>query len=236
MKKVLIGLGVVVVVIVGLVMFVGSNLDGIAKAAIESIGTKMLGVDVSVAAVELSLSEGRGSIRGLEVANPPGYSSNPALALGELTLSLDADAGAISLIRVADTTIRAEAKGETSNFDELMSGLVSDAPADESEAVDESGEPISLRIDRIEIEAAVATLMSDDRDEPIDLEIREMVFTDLEGTGEEIASQVFSQVLSEIGGAVKQAMRAAVEEAVDEAVEEKKEEAKKGLLKKLRGN
>ena len=117
-----------------------------------------------------------------------------------------------------------------------MSGLVSDAPADESEAVDESGEPISLRIDRIEIEAAVATLMSDDRDEPIDLEIREMVFTDLEGTGEEIASQVFSQVLSEIGGAVKQAMRAAVEEAVDEAVEEKKEEAKKGLLKKLRGN
>ncbi len=52
-------------------------------------------------AVELKLEEGRGSIRGLEVANPAGYSPGSALSFGELTLEMDKASRAVALVRAA---------------------------------------------------------------------------------------------------------------------------------------
>jgi hypothetical protein len=236
MKKIAIAIAVLVVLLGVAIMFIGSNLDGIARAAIVGVGSKALGVEVGVGGVELALAEGSGTIRDLSVANPPGYGGGQALQFGELTLSLDTDAKAITLIRVAGTEINAIAKDETNNFEELLGGLEGDAPAEESEAVDEDGEPVSMRIDRIEVEAARATLESPELEEPMDLQIDELVFTDLEGTGEQIAGQIFGQLLAEISGAIKDAMRTAVEDAVEEAVDQKKEEAKEGIRDRLKRN
>jgi len=235
MKTLLIVVAVVVVLVAGAVFYVGSNLDSIVQSAIENIGTEMLGVEVSVGGVELALKEGRGSIRGFEIANPPGYSRSPAFAIDELTLKLDFKSGAIQLIRAGAPEIRVETKGETNNFEALLGGLAAPAPADESEVQTEDGEPLQLTIDKIEIEAANATLISDDGSEPTELSIQALTFTNLSGTAEEITSQVIRQLLTTISDAVKQAVREAAHQAVETKKGEVKENARQSLRDKLKG-
>jgi len=89
MKKIMIfGLAAVAVLVV-VSFYVLSNLDSIVQRAIEKYGSEILGTRVTVGAVEIGLTEGRGTIRGLRVANPPGFSSGDALSLGEITIQID---------------------------------------------------------------------------------------------------------------------------------------------------
>ncbi len=237
MKKLLIAAAVLIVLIVAAVNFLSENLDAIAESAIEAIGSKALGVDVAVGGVELELEEGRGSIRGLEVANPEGYSAANALSFGELTLEIDKASGAVALVRAAAPEILVETKGESNNVEALLEGLASEAPpAEESEVETPAGEPLSLRIDRVEIEAARAVVTGDGREEPLEVAVDQLVFTGLEGTAEQIAEQVLDQVLAHVRDAVGAALRAAVEEKVEEKKEELEEGLRDALEEKLEGD
>jgi hypothetical protein len=70
MKKLLIAGAVVLVLIVGGVAFLASNLDSIVEKAIETIGPQMTGVSVKVKKVSLALTDGRGEIGGWWSATP----------------------------------------------------------------------------------------------------------------------------------------------------------------------
>jgi hypothetical protein len=79
-----------IVVAVGAVLYyVAQNLDSIVENAIEAYGSELTGTAVRVASVEIALTEGRGTIRGLRIANPSGFSSGDAFSLGEITLAID---------------------------------------------------------------------------------------------------------------------------------------------------
>ena len=95
--KVVIGVVVVLVLAVaGAGVFLLQNLDGIVKDLIEDIGTEVVGQKVSVADVKVNLAEGSASISGLSVANPPGFSAEPASAMpesGEIPCSFPAEQG-----------------------------------------------------------------------------------------------------------------------------------------------
>ena len=75
---------VVVVVIVGLVGF-----DDIVKVAVERAGSKVTKVEVTLDEADVSLTKGTAVLRGLSVANPPGFKTERAFALGEISVSLD---------------------------------------------------------------------------------------------------------------------------------------------------
>lgn len=105
MKKILIGVGVLVTVIIGAFVFLLSSLDTIVKKVIEDVGSQVTGVKVSVGGVKISLSEGKGSISGLTIANPPGFSSDPAIRLGEISLALDTGSVNKNPVVVKDVTI-----------------------------------------------------------------------------------------------------------------------------------
>jgi uncharacterized protein involved in outer membrane biogenesis len=81
-----IGLLAVVAVVV---YFVNFRLDGVVRSAIERHGSEVTGTAVRVKGVDIDLRAGRGTIRGVTVANPPGYSSAPALSLSEITIDLE---------------------------------------------------------------------------------------------------------------------------------------------------
>ena len=89
MRKILIALATVVVVGVGAFLYLWSNLDSIVKTAIEEVGSRVTGVPVHVAAVKIALKEGRGSLSGLTVGNPAGFTSANAFSLGEISLAID---------------------------------------------------------------------------------------------------------------------------------------------------
>jgi hypothetical protein len=80
---------VLVLVIVGVGVFLYNSIDPIVKAAIEKYGSEITGTKVSVSSVEFSLKSGRGTIRGITVHNPKGFSSDHAFRLGEITVDID---------------------------------------------------------------------------------------------------------------------------------------------------
>ena len=59
---------VLVLLIAGVGAYVVLNSGGLIKDAIEASGPDFLGADVSVAEVDISLVEGSGAIRGLDIA------------------------------------------------------------------------------------------------------------------------------------------------------------------------
>ena len=69
MKRVFVFGGIAVVavfaVIIVLVIFVFSSLDGIVLAAVEKLGTEIVGANVSLVDVEISAASGKGTLRGL---------------------------------------------------------------------------------------------------------------------------------------------------------------------------
>ena len=179
-KKILIGVGVVVLIIVILVMVLLGNLNGIVKGVIEKVGTSVTGVPVTVGSVDIKVSEGSAAIKELSVANPAGFSAKPMLDFGELAVKLDVKGKIINLVKVASPHILFEQKGKTSNFQTLMDNMSKDAeekPAEEpakEEPAPAEGEPAIIQIDLIEIIDAQVTVISDAEDEPRNVTIKSL--------------------------------------------------------------
>lgn len=129
MKKVFIVFAAVVVLIVAGVIYMLSNIDSLVAKAIEKHGTRVTQTSVSVSGVELSLKEGRGSIKGLCVESPDGFEVRDAFTLGDITLDIDiqslrGEPIVIDEIRVSAPVVNVEVK-ETgaSNIDELRKNV-----------------------------------------------------------------------------------------------------------------
>lgn len=80
---------VAVIAIVGVVVFIYSNLDSIVKDAVEEYGPQFTGVSVELAKVELSPESGEGKLSGLIVGNPKGYQTDSAFKLGSISMNID---------------------------------------------------------------------------------------------------------------------------------------------------
>ncbi len=88
MKRVLIiGAAVLLLAIIAIAVFLNNNMDSIVKGAIEKNGSAVLGTEVSVGSVDISLKSGRGTIRDVRVKNPDGYKGD-AFTLAEITLDV----------------------------------------------------------------------------------------------------------------------------------------------------
>lgn len=88
-KKILIGVVVLLVILAGGAYYLYSNLGGIIKAAIEDYGSQATQTQVKVNNVKLSLTSGEGAISGMSIGNPKGYSASNAFALGVVSLKVD---------------------------------------------------------------------------------------------------------------------------------------------------
>ena len=89
MKKALIVLAVLAVLIAGGVYWAYNSLDVIVKVALEHYGPGVVGVSLKVGDVTISPRDGRGSLKGVEIGNPPGFSAPRAALLGEVAVALD---------------------------------------------------------------------------------------------------------------------------------------------------
>ena len=106
------GGGLLATLAIGILLLM-QNLDALVKEAIVRYGSAAAGTSVQVAAVDISLREGRGTLRGLSVANPPGYSQEALFVLDNISIALDrstvtADVPVINDIRVGASAFRYE--------------------------------------------------------------------------------------------------------------------------------
>jgi len=196
----LLGLGVVLLAVGAGVLWFTTSIDGAVARAIEQYGGEALGTRVQVSSVEIRLREGRGTIRGLRVANPAGFSSAEAISFEELTLAIDPNSIlespiVISQIRLVDPRIRFELDaGGKSNLDALKRNVEAYAPASEpaaesaESASSESAGPadeasdLRLRIAELSMEKGQATAdLSAVGDEERQLELPSFQLSDIGG-------------------------------------------------------
>ena len=145
MKKVLIGVAALLLVVVGGLVFVWSNLDSIVKNAIETYGSEATKTTVSVAEVKLALENGEAKISGLKVGNPVGFTDPNIFELGMISTKIDTSTINQNPIVIDEIIISAPAvvyeinKAGVSNVDVLKKNLGGGSGDSKSTASSESG-------------------------------------------------------------------------------------------------
>jgi len=132
MKKVLwIGGGavaVIVAVIIAVAIYIYSSLDDIVETAIERFGSEATKTEVAVDGVSISPTDGKGSLSGLSVGNPAGFSSSNAFELGAISLAVDtgsvtSDVVVVNEIVVAAPVVNYEFGDSGSNLDAIKANV-----------------------------------------------------------------------------------------------------------------
>jgi hypothetical protein len=237
--KVVVGVGVVLVIcIVGVVLLLRSNLDALVKAAIEHYGTEVTGTRVSLDSVELSLGDGKGTIRGLKVANPPGFSGGNAFELDQITFVVDLGSIAANPIVLEELIVisprvsyerNAEGKG---NLDVILDNLKKAEGEPSSQAPEEpGGEAKRLKIDRFVFEGGRMKITMPQLKEPLDEELPEIKLSNVGGADGGTPSQIGTQVMREfVNSAARLAARRGAEEMIKRKLGDGAAEKAKGLL------
>ena len=128
MKRWAIGFALVFAVLAGGAYWLYTSLDFVVKSAIERFAPDILGVPVSVRSVKLSTADGHGTLRGVEIGNPPGYSAPRAARVGAITVGVDPatirdDVVVIREILVEAPEIAYEVKGGTNNLEAIQRNI-----------------------------------------------------------------------------------------------------------------
>jgi len=158
---------VLVLLIGGLLWFGYSQIDNIIKMAVEKGGSEVLKVPVKLASVSMSPFSGSGSIQGLEIGNPAGFSASVAVRISEAELvinteSVSSDKVVIKLIKFVEPEINLEAGASGTNLSQIATNAQmadsraatreTTAPARaESKSV---GQPVKLQVDELIISSA----------------------------------------------------------------------------------
>ncbi len=167
MNKIIIGFVVILVVAVaGAGYYLMQNLDGIVKSLVEEVGTEVTNAQVRVREVKINLAEGRATLSGLTVANPPGFSSDPLFTLGNISVAIDTSSltGPVYLIEeisIDGVHVLAEQKGAITNVQKFMDGMPKSGDSDDVGDTGSNEVDIKLAIGRIVFSDGTMELRSD---------------------------------------------------------------------------
>ncbi|MBQ0721611.1 MAG: hypothetical protein KBT88_01690 [Gammaproteobacteria bacterium] len=128
MKMIIKILGVLVLVVAVLVGLSLYYLDSGVKKAIETFGPQYTKTRVELMDVSLSPLSGKGSLTGLTIGNPQGFSDANAFSLGEVAIVIDtqtlsADPVVIHSIRIIAPQIIFEQGKKSTNLQQLLKNI-----------------------------------------------------------------------------------------------------------------
>jgi len=193
--KFLVGLVVVLVIAVGAVVF---YLDRIVATALEQSGSYALGVETRVDSVSIGLISGHSAIRGLAVANPPGFERPHFLQMEEGSVDLRVfellgDPVAVQRIAIRGVDVTLERRGRQLNYAAIMEHLDQLAAAEDTGAApaeEEAGPTKGFVIREIVIEgvrAHAALFLGGGKQKELSIEVPEIR---LENVGSESSGGV----------------------------------------------
>jgi hypothetical protein len=214
-RKLGIGLAVLVVLLVAGAVFLLSSLDTIVAAAIEKYGSQVTQTPVQVSSVNIDLKSGSAAITELRVGNPDGFRAPDIFSLGGISTRIDTgtitrDPVVIDEINIDVPRVIYEInKAGDSNIKALERNIAeATGPSQaESESAGDAGGPRlvirKLVIDRGEIEANVAAL----GDKQMSAKLPRIQLNDIGqksggATGAEVAKQVIEALIAKVGPAV----------------------------------
>jgi len=146
-----------ITVVVAAVVFLYLNKDALVEAAIEKAGTEVTQTRVEVAGVKLELTSGEGTISGLEVDSPAGFTRKQIFTLGQVTVGIDPKTVTDKVVVINKVIIKAPQifyeindKGD-SNLDVLKQNVQKLTSGNKQPS---SGEGVKLIIKKLVIEGA----------------------------------------------------------------------------------
>lgn len=241
MKKIILlgGLVALLGVYLGLTFFLGS----IVKAGVNSFGPKLTQTKVELAGANISPLTGSGTLTGLTVGNPKGWSENNAFALGKVHVdvqpfSLFGDHIVINEIAIDGPEFLYETKIVASNIKDLLKNIEGFTGDGGQAAATKTGQPIKFVVKKFRLTNGVARLGVGAAALPVPLP--PIALDDLgtkEGgiTPDQLAGTVMKQVLGGIVSGTANALGQVGSTAGAASLEKTKEAAKKAgdSLKKL---
>ncbi len=198
-------LWIIVAVIIGipilLILVVLLRLDSIVRMGVQVGGTRALGVQTRLDSANVSLWGRSISLRGLDVANPKGF-TNPSFLKADL-ISVSAEVGALRkkeihlyLVTLDGPEITYEFAKPKTNLATLMDNLKGNGEG--PKPAQEKGEPVKLKIDRFTLSNAKVHLVVYGK--PFDVSLGTVVINNLDdGHGNAIPTdQVLDRVLAKL--------------------------------------
>ncbi len=248
-KKILLSsvLAIVVAVLAALV-YLSSNLDSLIKSAIEKYGSQITGAPITVSGVDISPSTGAGTIRGLRVGNPPGFSGKPAFELDQITVSINTASltgspVVIDEILIAGTRVNvvANSSGQTNieainrNAKNYSAPSAPESKPAEPTKPEDTSPATLLRIAKFTFEqGAVSADLSQAGGKEYNTELPQLRLNNLGGTAGATPAAIGKEVTDAVTDAVSRVVaRRGVDELIDRNLDGREAEAAKGLLKGL---
>lgn len=240
---------VLVIVVVAAAVFLWSNLDSIVEQVMEEQGSKVTQTKVDVDGVKLELTSGKGSIKGIGIDAPAGFSRPQIFTLDKISVAVDPKTVTKDVIVIDEIIIDAPQifyeindKG-VANVDVLKNNISKLSSGSSSKPASSSGDPgkevkliiRKLVIDKTEVDARIAAL--DNKD--ISANIPKIVLTDLGkskggASPADIAQQVTSVLIKKVTKAIAdKGMQQYLGKSAEEAKAELKAKAETQVKEKL---
>ncbi len=222
MKLIIKILGVLVLVVVILVGASLYYLDSGIKKAVETFGPQYTKTRVELNDVSLSPLSGKGSLGGLAIGNPQGFSDANAFYLGEIAIVIDtqtlsSNPVVIHSVRIIAPEITVEQNKKTTNLQQLLKNIEQSAESVESTssgasegAAESKGEATKLIIKDLQISGGQVhyknPLLGD---KSLDLALPDI---QLQGIGEKSDGATGAEIAEQIIAAVSKSASKAIAE------------------------
>ncbi|RXK55303.1 hypothetical protein ESB00_05240 [Oleiharenicola lentus] len=247
MKKALLVLGlgsliVLIAVYIGVAYFLGS----IVKTGVNTLGPKLTQTKVELAGAHLSPLTGSGTLSGLTVGNPKGWSEGNAFSLGKVHVDVEpfsifGEHVVINEIVIDEPVFNYETKIVSSNIKDLLKNIEKFSGSGENQAATNDAKPVKFVVKQFRLTNAKATLGLGATALPVPLPPVSLdnIGVDRGGiTADELAGEIMSSVLGSIVSGTANALGQVGSASGSMTVEQVKEAAKnagdaiKGLFKK----
>lgn len=218
MKKIGIGLVVLLLVIAGGVYYVFSNLNELVRTAVEEAGSRSTSVAVTLGEVDINIDDASVAMGNLNVANPAGFETDYAFNLGAISVSMDAGSFGQNPIVVKEVVVTApkviyEVGDGLSNIETIQANVdrfIKDTVGESSGSSESSssGEEQKVVINNLYIRGAEVSVSAPFLGgEALGTTVPDIHLTDIgkdDGGADpaEVASQVIDQLLAGVTGAV----------------------------------
>lgn len=232
-SKVILGVAIVLLLLLaGGAWFLYFNLNTIVARIIVDVGSEATQTKVSVGGVFIDVQDGVARIDRLTVANPDGFSDQPAIALENLEIELDpmeamSDPAIIERVVVDGTQVLVEQAGSRNNLKTILASIerqASERPAEEADGK-------KLIIERFELTDASAALFIPRLNERHQVRMPGIVLNDIgRATNGATATSVARQVL---GPVIRRALEAMAADGIGEILQERMDSAGEDIAKDL---
>lgn len=234
--KIIVGLllAIVLAVVVVTVVLLG-NINSLVKTTVEEVGSDVLGTQVTLAEVDIQLTEAKGVLRGLQIQNPQGFSDAKLLSMSEVLMDLNVQAlqdqlVIVEQVRIAGAKVLAEQVGSTTNVQALLKHLEKTDEGSASSSTEQSSsaaDNVRVRIDRFDFEDASAKVVSDKLGETT-LDMPNINLTKVGGDKGLPPNQLADALITPIVQSLKSSMEGMLKQLAEKKVREelKKQEDK----------